>query len=145
MKLKIPTWLMFLFLGIASFAPLVRLRPGRWMPYYYGTLLICWVLVSVAATRRVAREDRKAKPKLARMLRQLRDAKKGEAAETDADAVRHALTEERLIIVARDEVVLYDHIRRDQFVKQDRQGYYRPPPGGPSASNGQVCCRPPPW
>jgi len=114
-KSKIPTWLMFLFLGIASFAPLVRLRPGRWMPYYYGTLLICWVLVSVAATRRVAREDRKAKPQLARMLRQLRDAKKGEAAETDADAVRHALAEERLIIVARDEVVLYDHIRRDQF------------------------------
>jgi hypothetical protein len=90
----IPTWLMFLFLGIASFAPLVRLRPGRWMPYYYGTLLVCWVLVSVAAMRRVAREDRKAKRQ---------------------PAVRHALAEERLIIVARDEVVLYDHIRRDQF------------------------------
>ena len=101
MKLKIPTWLMFLFLGIAAFAPVVSLRPGWWVPYYYGALLACWVLVSVAAMRRVAREDRKAKRQLARMLRQLRDAKEAGAAETD-------------IIVARDEVVLYDHFRRDQ-------------------------------
>jgi hypothetical protein len=99
--LKIPTWLMFLFLGIASFAPVVSLRPGWWVPYYYGALLVCWVVVSVAAMRRVAREDRKAKRQLARMLRQLRDAKEAGAAETD-------------IIVARDEVVLYDHFRRDQ-------------------------------
>ena len=48
------------------------------------------------------------------MLRQLRDAKNAEAAETDVDAVRHALAEERLIIVARDEVGLYGYIRRDQ-------------------------------
>ena len=114
MKLTIPTWLVFLFLGIASFAPVVSLRPGWWVPYY-GALLVCWVLVSVAAMRRVAREDRKAKRKLARMLRQLRAAKNAEAAETNADVVRHALAEERLIIVARDEVDLYDHIRRDQF------------------------------
>ena len=99
--MKIPTWLMFLFLGIASFAPVVSLRPGWWVPYYYGALLVCWVVVSVAAMRRVAREDRKAKRQLARMLRQLRDAKEAGAAETD-------------IIVARDEVVLYDHFRRDQ-------------------------------
>ena len=59
------------------------------------------VVVSVAAMRRVAREDRKAKRQPARMLRQLRDAKEAGAAETD-------------IIVARDEVVLYDHFRRDQ-------------------------------
>ena len=99
--MKIPTWLMFLFLGIASFAPVVSLRPGWWVPYYYGALLVCWVVVSVAAMRRVAREDRKAKRQPARMLRQLRDAKEAGAAETD-------------IIVARDEVVLYDHFRRDQ-------------------------------
>jgi len=97
MKLKIPTWLMLLFLGIASFAPVVSLRPGWWVPYYYGALLVCWVLVSVATMRRVAREDRKAKRQLARVVR------------------RHALAEESLIIVARDEVVLYDHIRRDQL------------------------------
>jgi hypothetical protein len=112
-KLKIPTWLMFLVLGIAAFAPVVSLRPGRWVPYYYGALLACWVLVSVAAMRRVAREDREAKRQLARMLRQLRDSKP-EAAETDVDAVRHALAEKRLIIVARDEVDLYDSIRRYQ-------------------------------
>jgi len=115
MKLTIPTWLLFLVLGIASFAPVVSLRPRWWAPYY-GALLVCWVLVSVAAMRQVAREDRKAKRKLARMLRQLRDAENAEAVETDVDAVRHALDKERLIIVARDEVGLYDYIRRrDQF------------------------------
>jgi len=114
-KLTIPTWLMFLILVIASFAPLVSLRPGRWMPYYYGALLVCWVLVAVAAMRQVAREDRRAKRQLARMLRQRWAPKTAEAAETDADTVRHALAEERLIIVARDEVVLYDHLRRDQL------------------------------
>jgi hypothetical protein len=85
------------------------------MPYYYGALLVCWVLVSVGAMRRVARDERKAKRQLARMLRQLRDAKKAAPAETDASGVRHAIAEERLIIVARDEVVLYDHIHRDQL------------------------------
>ena len=113
MKLTIPTWLVFLFLGIASFAPVVSLRPRWWAPYY-GALLVCWVVVSVAAMRLVAGEDRKTKRKRARMLRQLRDAKNAEAAETDAAAVRHALAEERLIIVARDED-LYDYIRRGHF------------------------------
>jgi len=110
-----PTWLMFLFLVIASFAPLVSLRPGRWMPYYYGALLAYWVLVAVAAMRRLAREEREAKRKVARILRLLRDAKNAEAAETNADAVRHALAGKRLIIVARDEVDLYDSIRREQM------------------------------
>jgi hypothetical protein len=113
MKLTIPTWLAFVFLGTASFAPVVSLRPGWWVPYY-GALLACWVLVSVAARRSVAREDRKAKRKLARVLRQLQDTKNAEAAETDADAVRHVLAEERLIIVAHDED-LYDYIRRGHF------------------------------
>jgi hypothetical protein len=105
---------MFLSLGIASFAPVVSLRPGWWVPYYYGALLVWWVLVSVAAMRGVAREDRKAKRQLARTLRQLRDAKNAEPAETHADAVRHTLAKVRLIIVARDGVDLYDRIRRDQ-------------------------------
>jgi hypothetical protein len=113
MKLTIPTWLAFVFLGTASFAPVVSLRPGWWVPYY-GALLACWVLVSVAAGRSVAREDRKAKRKLARVLRQLQDTKNAEAAETDGNAVRHALAEERLIIVARDED-LSDYIRRGHF------------------------------
>jgi Domain of unknown function (DUF4381) len=114
MKLTIPTWLVFLFLGTASFAPLVSLRPGWWM-LYYGALLVCWVLVAVAAMRQVARADRKAKRKLARMLRQLQDAKNAQVAEPDVDTVRHALAEKRLIIVARDEVDLYDSIRRDKI------------------------------
>lgn len=114
MYLPIPTWLVFLFLCIASFAPFASRRPGWWMAYH-GALLVCWVLVSVAAMRRVARADRKAKRKVARMLRELRDPENAEAAETDADAVRHALTEKRLIIVARDEASLYDSIRRDQL------------------------------
>ena len=108
MQLTISTWLVFLFLGIASFAPVVSLRPRWWAPYY-GAMLVCWIVVSVAAMRLVARKDRKPKRRLARMLRQLRDAK-------NADAVRHALGEGRLIIVARDEVGLYEYIRRrDQF------------------------------
>ena len=110
MTLKIPTWLMFLFLVTASFAPVVSFRPGRWVPYYYGALLVCWVLVSVAAMRGVAREDQKAKRPLARTLRQLRDAKNAEAAGTRS----HAPAEVQLIIVARDGVDLYDRIRGDQ-------------------------------
>jgi hypothetical protein len=109
----VPTWLMFLFLGIASFAPVVvGLRPGWWMAYYYGALLVWWVLVSVAAVRWVVREDHSTERQLAGRVRQLRDAKDAETAESDA--IRPALAEERLIIVARDEVALYDRIRRNQ-------------------------------
>ena len=110
----VPTWLMFLFLGIASFAPVVvGLRPGWWMAYYYGALLVWWVLVSVAAVRWVVREDHSTERQLAGRVRQLRDAKDAETAESDA--IRPALAEERLIIVARDEVALYDRIRRNQL------------------------------
>jgi hypothetical protein len=38
-----------------------------------------------------------------------------DAAERDADAVHPALVEERLIIVARDKVDLYDRLRREQL------------------------------
>jgi hypothetical protein len=116
MELKIPTSLRFLFLGIASFAPVVvGLRPGWWILYYYGALLVGWVLVSVAGRRGVGREDRKAERQPVRTPRPLRDAKNAEAAETHADAVRHAVAEERLIILARDRVGRYDRIRRDQW------------------------------
>jgi hypothetical protein len=112
----VPIWLMFLFLGIASFAPVVvSLRPGWWMTYYYGALLVWWVLVSVAAMRWAAREEQKAERQPVRPVPQLRDPKNAKAAEPRADAVGHALAEERLIIVARDEVALYDRIRRDQL------------------------------
>jgi hypothetical protein len=102
---------MFLYLGIASFAPIVMgLRPGWWVPYYYGALLVWWVLVSVATVRRVTREDRKGERRRFRTVRRGLDAKITEAAEGDAPYTEP--TEERLIVVARDQVGLYDRIRR---------------------------------
>ena len=111
--MTIPTWLMFLLLGIASLGPHVSLWPRGWIAYY-GALLVCWVLMSVADMRRAVREERQAQHNLARMLRQFRAVPETEAAERDANLVRPALAEERLIIVARDKVDLYDRIRRDQ-------------------------------
>jgi membrane protein implicated in regulation of membrane protease activity len=72
MYLPIPTPLVFLFLGIASFAPTASYWPGWWMAYD-GALLVCWVVASVAAMRRVAQEERRAKRKLVKKLRQHRD------------------------------------------------------------------------
>ena len=93
-----PTWLMFLYLGIASFAPVAAsVRPGRWMPYYYGALLMWWVLVSMVAVRR-----------------QARNGKPIETIKSYTAAFRHRLAEERLIIIARDDVDLYDRLRRGQ-------------------------------
>jgi hypothetical protein len=71
--------------------------------------------MSVADMRRAAREERQAQRNLARMLRQFRAVPETEAAERDADAVGPALAEERLIIVARDKVDLYDRIRGDEL------------------------------
>ena len=113
MKLTIPTWLAFLFLGIASFAPVVSLRAGWWMPYY-GALLVCWVLTSIAAIRGVARKERRARRRLAHALRRL-GAANGEAAEMNADTGRHTPRGERLIVVAHDAGSLYEHIRRDRY------------------------------
>src|ERR1700741_1136226 len=101
MGMTIPTWLMYLFLIIASLGPLVSLWP-RWRIAYYGALLVCWVLMSVVDMRRAAREERQAQGNLAGVLRRFRAVPETEAAERDADAVHPALAEERLIIVARD-------------------------------------------
>jgi hypothetical protein len=109
------TWLMFVCLGIASFAPVVvGLRPGWWALYYYGALLVGWLVLSVATVRRAAREEEKTEYELERAERQLRAARNAEAAETYAAAARRPLAEERLIIVTRDDVGLYDRLRRDQ-------------------------------
>jgi hypothetical protein len=70
MYLMIPTWLIFVFLVVASFAPVVSLRPGWWLPYY-GALLMCWVMVVVAALRRAEQEERH---QFLRTLRKLQDA-----------------------------------------------------------------------
>jgi hypothetical protein len=115
MGMTIPTWLMYLLLSIASLGPLVSPWP-RWWIAYYGALLVCWVLMSVVDMRRAVREERQAEGNLARVLRQFRaDPEAEAAAERDADAVHPALVEERLIIVARDKVDLYDSFRRDQL------------------------------
>ena len=71
--------------------------------------------MSVADMRRAVREERQAQGNLAGMLRQFRAVPETEAAERDADAVLPVLAEERLIIVARDKVDLYDRIRREQL------------------------------
>ena len=94
---------MLVFLSIAALGPHVSLWP-RWRIAYYGALLVCWVLMSVADMRRAVREERQAQRNLTRMLRQFRAVPETEAAERDADAVRPALAEERLIVVARDKV-----------------------------------------
>jgi hypothetical protein len=92
MHLTIPTWLAFLFLCVASFAPVASHWPGWWM-IYYGALLACWILVSVAALRRVARDERKAQLKLDRLRRRLRDMTGSAPVEPVDDSVRQPLVE----------------------------------------------------
>jgi hypothetical protein len=126
--MTIPTWLMYLFLSVAALGPYVSLWP-RWWIAYYGALLVCWVGMSVADVRRAAREERRAQGGLARTLRRFPTvpAMAVGTAQTDADAGRPgdatrrgdtgrpALVEDRLIIVARDKVDLYNRIRRDEL------------------------------
>jgi membrane protein implicated in regulation of membrane protease activity len=69
MYLPIPTPLAFLFLVIASFAPIVTRWPG-WRTAYYVVLFVCCGAAVVAAMLRMARQKRKEKRK--RTLRQLR-------------------------------------------------------------------------
>jgi threonine/homoserine/homoserine lactone efflux protein len=97
MYLAIPTWLVFLFLCVASFAPVASQWPGWWVPYY-GALLVCWVVVSIVAVRRMARDERRARRRRARMMRQLQWAAGLEAAEERAsdaaDVVAHPATDQ---------------------------------------------------
>jgi hypothetical protein len=107
-----PTQLMFLCLASASFAPVVMgLRPGWWMVYYYGALLVWWGLVSVGAVRRAAPKDQTAERPLGGTVRRLLDSETAVTVGTHADAASQALTKKRLIIVARDKVGLYGRIR----------------------------------
>jgi hypothetical protein len=74
MYMMIPTWLIFVFLVVASFAPVVSLRPGWWLPYY-GALLMCWILVVIAALRRAGKEERVAHHQFLQALRKVQDAR----------------------------------------------------------------------
>jgi len=109
--LRLPTWLLFTFLIIASFAP----AAGRWRGWwfiYYGALFACWVWMSVAAARRAAREDRRRQRKIARLMRQHRNAQKI-TLEADAPRVPRALPiVRRRFIVAADRADGYDEIRK---------------------------------
>ena len=67
--------LLVLFFGIASLAPVVSLWP-RWWTAYYGALVVCWI-VSFAATRRVAQDERRANLKFVRLLHEDREATAG--------------------------------------------------------------------
>jgi hypothetical protein len=72
MYLLIPTWLIFLFLVVASFAPLVSVRPTWWMPYY-GALLVCWIVAAITALRQAEDEERAANQRLLSVIRKFRD------------------------------------------------------------------------
>jgi hypothetical protein len=74
--------LLVLFFGIASLAPTVSLW-SRWWTAYYGVLVVCWIVLWYAATRRVAQEKRQANLKFARLLHEEREATAG----ADADRV----------------------------------------------------------
>jgi hypothetical protein len=123
MHLPVPTSLLFLFLCVAASAPLASRWSGWWMPYY-GALLVCWSLITIAALRRATREDRNAQTR----RRPLPDANDAEAVEAQGTPARHPIAAPRTIIVARDKVVLYDRIRREQLrdevakVIADRRG-----------------------
>jgi hypothetical protein len=109
--MPVSTWLKFVYLAVASFAPVgLGLRPGWWVPYYYGAVFVSWVLVSTAAERRAAREDQEdlmAEYELTRSAREFWAA-------SNAEAARQARAEERLIIVARNGGDLFDRLRGDQ-------------------------------
>jgi hypothetical protein len=113
LTLRIPTWLLFAFLTIAAFAPVAGRWRGWWF-VYYGALLVCWVWMSVVAARKAAREDRKRQRKIARLLRQHRNAQKTHREETDGPAGPGTLAIVRgRIIVAPDRTDdEYDEIRR---------------------------------
>lgn len=107
------TRLMFLLVAIASFAPVfTSLRPGWWMAYYYGALLLCWVWMCVARVRRSALEDQMAEHLRGGTLRPLPNAEHAVTAGRHAQGPGRQLAEQRLIIVAREQPHLYDTVRR---------------------------------
>ena len=105
---RIPTWLMFALLVVASFAPTVTLEAGWWVPYYYGALLAWWVSVALL------RSEGLAAPAAATRPRQGGNGRTGVAARVPAYTVGAKPAEPRLIIVARDHGELYDRLRQDR-------------------------------
>jgi hypothetical protein len=107
-----PTWLTFVILGLASFAPIVLgLRPGRWMVSYYGVLFVGWAWTSIARVRGEARDDRWAERPRGTRRGPARGAGSATAV-TRATASARRPSGRRLIVVARDAGSVYDRLRR---------------------------------
>jgi hypothetical protein len=70
------TSLLVLIFGVASLGPVVSFWP-RWWTAYYGFLVMCWIVLSYAARRRVAQEQRQANLKFAGLLHEDREATAG--------------------------------------------------------------------
>jgi membrane protein implicated in regulation of membrane protease activity len=105
----IPTQLMFLCLAVATFAPLLMgLRPDWWITYYYGTLFVLWVVLSVVVVRRAASEQQMVERRSDGTARTV--TKTGIAPRPHAAAASQPFAGKRLIIVARDQADLYDRI-----------------------------------
>jgi hypothetical protein len=96
MYLPIRTWLVFLFLSIAAFAPLAGERPD-WLIAYYVALFACWIVTAILAVYRLATDDRSTPAE--RMLRHLRSAA---GARTDPADPQPGVRLRRRIIVAGD-------------------------------------------
>jgi hypothetical protein len=110
----IPTQLMFLCLAVATFAPLLMgLRPDWWITYYYGSLFVLWVVLSVVAVRRAASEQQMVERQSDGTVRPVAETRIPQRAH--AEVASHAFVGKRLIIVARDQADLYDRISRVQL------------------------------
>jgi hypothetical protein len=100
MHLPIPTWLLFLFLGIAAFAPLASRTPGRWLVAYYISLFACWIVVSIAAVRQLVREGVTSAGHYSAKLRYLRSAQAVNEVESEDTGGRRSTRLRRRIVVA---------------------------------------------
>jgi hypothetical protein len=110
---RIPTWLLFISLVVASFAPIVILEAGWWVPFYYGALLAWWVSVALLRSEGLATAAVPRQP--TGRPRPAWNGRTGDPAADAASPVRPVLTEPRLIIVARGHGELYDRLRQDRM------------------------------
>src|SRR5262245_22658559 len=99
MHLPIPTWLLFLFLGIASFAPLAS-RTSGWLVAYYIALFACWIVVVIAAVRLLVREGVASAGHYSARLRYLRTAGAVDDTDSEDSGGRRSPRLRRRIIVA---------------------------------------------
>ena len=97
MYLPIRTWMAFLFLAVAAFAPVAGQQPG-WLVAYYAALFACWIGAAIWAVRRLATENLRTPGD--RMLRYLRGTT--HAPMDDPAGLRASGRARRRIILATD-------------------------------------------